>query len=217
MAAGGRLDLSVNVAAAMLCNAAKKVRLHARTRGRASEARVSHSGARGSPLGLLVHACFKTHGVSSIIDASKHTDLDALYTRRLKDSAGILTRLRPLRTVSFDVAGNVTFDARNICNIYTTVRSIAFAPFESVRQSGHAAPFECRKGGPLCGGWQGEVVEIRLMAKCGADVSSADYDRRTALHLAASVGQVPRNPLSLNCTALHFLLRCTVLYCTEKS
>jgi glutaminase len=39
---------------------------------------------------------------------------------------------------------------------------------------------------------EGRCDEIRLMAKCGADVSSADYDGRTGLHLAASEGQVPR-------------------------
>jgi hypothetical protein len=36
----------------------------------------------------------------------------------------------------------------------------------------------------------GNTDEIRLMAKCGADVSAADYDSRTGLHLAASEGQV---------------------------
>mgnify|MGYP001502289499 FL=1 len=35
---------------------------------------------------------------------------------------------------------------------------------------------------------KGDIESIKLLTACGADVLSGDYDSRTCLHLAASVG-----------------------------
>ena len=51
---------------------------------------------------------------------------------------------------------------------------------------------EATASGELCEmARQGRVDMLRTLLICGASVNAADYDSRTALHLAASVGNLP--------------------------
>ena len=48
---------------------------------------------------------------------------------------------------------------------------------------------------------KGDIESIKLLTSCGCDVQSGDYDSRTCLHLAASVGNAQITHHLLDCGA----------------
>ena len=52
----------------------------------------------------------------------------------------------------------------------------------------HRRPGVCRLDTFRNGARQGDVKTVEMLLACGLDVNAADYDLRTAIHLAASTG-----------------------------
>ena len=61
---------------------------------------------------------------------------------------------------------------------------------ELIRSKGGELCFdEAKASGDLCeAARQGDVKTVEMLLACGLDVNAADYDLRTAIHLAASTG-----------------------------